>query len=198
MIVDIFPLKIYKTHIQDVENLLPSLQPLLEESYEKTTCNNQGSMRNNGLCSYNVSRELHKDPAFAPIVDIINHHVSIFWKELGYGHTPYIFEMWSNKYVPGSFIDSHNHSPIPLTVSLYLKKEENSGNIVFEHPLETLLKHQPYKSLQDRDAYHTLFDHELEVTTGDLVIFPGYLRHKTQSNNSQTERIMIGANINHR
>jgi len=196
MINNIFPLKIYKTSIPNTDMMFDIIRPLLEESYEKTVYNNQGSMRNNGLCSYNASRELHNDPSFQSIVDMINYHVKVFWNELGYNHNPYIYEMWTNKYVPGSFIDVHNHAPIPLTVSFYLKKEKDSGNIVFENPLETILKHQPYKLLQDRNQYHTLFDHEVEVTTGDLVIFPGWLRHKTLPNNSSSERIMIGANIN--
>lgn len=195
MINSIFPIKIYKHQISDVDKLFDSLTPWLDESYEKTLTNNQGSIRNNGLCSYNASRELHKNTVFSPVVDIINYHVNIYWKELNYNYVPFIQEMWTNKYPPGSFIDLHNHAPIPLTVSLYLKKE--SGNIVFENPLETILKHQPYKQLQDRNSYHTLFDYELEVNSGDIVIFPGWLKHKTQPNTSSCDRIMIGANINY-
>jgi uncharacterized protein (TIGR02466 family) len=195
MINNIFPIKIYKHTVNDVDKLLNTVKYWLDDSFEKTLTNNQGSMRNSGLCSYNTSRELHKNIAFSPIVDIINYHVDIFWKELDYNYSPFIQEMWANKYVSGSFIDIHNHAPIPLTVSLYLKKE--SGNIVFENPLETILKHQPYKQLQDRNSYHTLFDHEVEVTAGDILIFPGWLKHKTYPNNSDSERIMIGANINY-
>lgn len=197
MIENIFPLKIYKVSLGN-DPSLTTVEEHLDEFYEKTVSNNQGSMRNNGLCSYNTSRELHTISKFDHITDIIATHVNIYWKELGYNHTPYIHEMWTNKYPPGAFIDAHNHAPMPLTVTLYLKKEKDSGNIVFEHPLEVLLKHQPFKELQDRNLYHTLFDHELEVTTGDLVIFPGWLKHKTQSNNSTSDRIIIGANIHYR
>lgn len=198
MIENIFPLKIYKVSLGDTVSLLSQIETYLEAAYKKTVDNNQGSMRNDGLCSYNASRDLHNNPAFGNIVEAIQTHVEIYWKELGYNYNPYIYEMWTNKYPPGSFIDIHNHAPIPLTVSFYLKKETDAGNLVFEHPLETLLKHQPIKALQDRDAYHTLFDHEVEVTSGDLVIFPGWLRHKTQINNSNSDRIIIGANINYR
>jgi uncharacterized protein (TIGR02466 family) len=197
MIENIFPLKIYKVSLGN-DTLLTTVDCLLEEFYEKTVCNNQGSMRNNGLCSYNAARHLHTISAFDHITSIINHHVNIYWKELGYDHSPYIHEMWTNKYPPGAFIDAHNHAPMPATVTLYLKKEADSGNIVFEHPLEVLLKHQPFKNLQDRNLYHTLFDHELEVTTGDLVIFPGWLKHKTHINHSASDRIIIGANIHFR
>jgi uncharacterized protein (TIGR02466 family) len=198
MIENIFPLKIYKVSLGDTSSLLSMIEVYLNAAYEKTTSNNQGSMRNDGLCSYNASRELHTNSAFSSIASIIETHASIYWKELGYNYNPYIFEMWTNKYPPGSFIDVHNHAPIPLTVSFYLKKENNAGNLVFEHPLETLLKHQPIQALKDRDAYHTLFDHEVQVTTGDLVIFPGWVRHKTQVNSSDSDRIIIGANINYR
>jgi uncharacterized protein (TIGR02466 family) len=197
MIENIFPVQFYKTKYQgDVDQLYNSFKDILEVQFELTKTNNQGSMRYDGLCSYNASRNLHKLQEFNEVTEFISYHMFKFWEELGFNKTPSVTEMWVNKYVPGSFIDTHNHAPILLTASFYLKKEKHAGNIIFEHPMETLLKFQPHKLLQDRDYYHTLFNHEVEVEPGDLVIFPGWLKHRTQPNNSSTDRIIIGANIN--
>jgi len=195
MIENIFPIKIYKTSYGDVTDLYNNLSPILETVFQGTIENNQGSMRNNGLCSYNAERDLHKLPELKVITDFITEHANKYWQDLNYAGIPYIHEMWANKYTADSFIDIHNHAPIPLTASFYLKKDPGAGNLVFENPLESLLKHQPYASIKERDYYHTLFDHNVEINEGDLVIFPGWLRHRTEANNSGSDRIIIGSNI---
>jgi uncharacterized protein (TIGR02466 family) len=197
MIENVFPIKIYRTSFnEDLEILKKIIIPNLSEVFDKTKHNNQGSMRGSGLCSYNVERKLHLLPEMNYLVSFINSHVKKYWNDLGYINSEKVgvFEMWANIYEPGSFIDIHNHSPIPMTASFYLQKDEGSGNIVFENPLETLLKHQPI-DLTDRNNYHRLFNQELIINEGDLVIFPGWLKHSTLPNSSKNNRIIIGANI---
>lgn len=196
MITDIFPLKIYKTkYTGDIEALKAALLPKFESVFNATVADNQGSMRGDGLCSYNVVRDLFTWPEIKPYLDFLNQEAAIYWKELGYYETGHkIFEMWANKYTTGSFIDVHNHAPIPITASFYLQKSKNSGNIAFENPLSTILKHQPV-GFKNRSAYATLFDYEVDVEEGDLVMFPGWLNHKTLPNQDTSDRIIIGTNI---
>lgn len=151
-------------------------------------------MRGDGICSYNVKRDLHLDLAFSSLVEFINKHAQLYWKALNYNNAmrPEVYEMWTNIYKHESFIEMHNHSPIHLTASFYLHHPANGGNIIFEHPNATLLKHQPYEFNQIR---YTAFEQEVAVTTGTLVIFPGYINHKTQPNMSTEDRIIIGSNI---
>ena len=197
MIELIHPIKIYKTKfLGDITHLKSVVIPKLETVFKETKLNNQFSMRYDSLCSYNVIRNLHLWEELQPYVSFLNHHLEIYWKELRYNPQcrPNVIEMWANEYKYGSFIDAHNHSPIAITTSFYLKKSKsNSGNIVFEHPLETLLKHQPINF--DDDLYGTLFNKEIEVEEGDVVMFPGWLRHRTTTNLAHTDRIIIGANI---
>jgi uncharacterized protein (TIGR02466 family) len=196
MIKEIFPVKIYKTRfIGNLEFLKKMIIPNLGNIFDRTKDNNQVSMREKGLCSYNEERNLHLSNETTELVNFINHHARIFWKELEYtGKNINIMEMWANLYPPGSFIDLHNHSPVPLTASFYLQKDVDSGNIEFEHPLATLLKHQPINYV-NRNTYEKMFYHTVDVEEGDLVIFPGWLNHRTTVNSSMNDRIIIGANI---
>ena len=197
MIELIHPIKIYKTkYTGDLELLKQTVIPKLTDVFEKTRLNNQDSMRNKGLCSYNAVRDLQSWSELTHYVSFLKEHLNIYWKELNYDpdRGPGIAEMWANCYEPGSFIDIHNHSPITITASFYLQKPTNSGNIVFEHPLETLLKHQPINH-KDINAYGSWFQTEVAVEEGDLVLFPGYLKHKTTPNLDLSNRIIIGANV---
>jgi uncharacterized protein (TIGR02466 family) len=193
---EIFPTLIYKTKFPgDVKQILDSILPKLETWFKETKNNNQGSMRNDGLCSYNVKRDLHTWEELKEVVDFINNSSYEYWKSIGYKSNmrPGVYEMWANRYTPGSFIDYHNHAPIHMTATFILQRGEGAGNIVFENPLETLLKHQPYEV--NAENFYNLFEEEIEGEPGDLVIFPGYLKHKTRPNNSSIDRIMLGANV---
>jgi hypothetical protein len=81
---------------------------------------------------------------------------------------------------------------MPISGAFYVKKNENSSNIIFEHPLEIILKHQPVAGVRDRKKYFEFVEHEIEVNQGDLVLFPSYLRHKTRPFNDTEDRVIIG------
>lgn len=197
MIENIFPTKIYKTSYSgSIQQLKKDLLPKFASVFDDVAKNNQGSIRGQGMCSYNVFRQMQHWPEVKLFLDFLQPHLILYWKELGFDETitPKINEMWANKYEKDSFIDLHNHSPVNITVSFYLSKPKDSGNIVFEHPLETLLKHQPI-ALDNVNNYHNWFQKEVEVNEGDVVMFPGWLRHKTTPSNSSQSRIILGANI---
>jgi uncharacterized protein (TIGR02466 family) len=197
MIELIHPIKIYKKkYTGDLDELLKNIEHKLIDIFDATTENNQKSMRNNGLCSYNAVRDLHLWPELTSYTDFLTEHVKVYWSELKFdsARSPKILDTWANIYCKDSFIDSHNHSPVAIVASFYLKKPENSGNIVFEHPLETILKHQPIDT-KYVDDYHAWFDHEVNVDEGDMILFPGWLKHKTLPNNNTLPKIIIGTNI---
>jgi len=191
--LSLFPVKIFKaTYNCDLANLK---EIVLEKINSVEKLHNQSSMRCDGFCSYNVLRDLNKIKEFSLLVDFINDQSQLYWKELQYAThmKPMVYEMWANVYKKNSFIDNHNHSPIHMTASFYLNQPLNGGNLSFENPNITLLKHQPYEI--DNIRYNSIFEQEIEVNTGDLVIFPGWLNHRTKPNLSDEDRIIIGANV---
>ena len=199
MIHDLFSTKVYKnTYSGDLEKLKQNIIPKLDSIFEESKTNNQASMRNGAVCSVNVYNNLQNQIDLGDLLDFMSLSLKEYWTSLNYIDADLrVYHVWANIYPPGSFIDKHNHSPSPLTASFYLKKPKDSGNIVFEHPMATLMRYQPYKGLSDKDDYDTAFDSTIEVNEGDLVIFPGYLIHKTEQNNSLDDRIIIGFDLSY-
>ena len=195
--VNIFPTKIYHVSSDiDCQQMLNAVKDILASSYSNTETNNQVSMRGDGLCSYNVSRKLHHQNEFQTLIQFIEAHATTYWKDLGYmsAQRPVVFEMWTNVYKKNSFIDMHSHSPVQMTASFYLQQPAAGGNMALEHPMLQLMKHQPYD--HDMIRYHSEFwEHDVAIKTGDLVLFPGYLNHRTRPNQSDQNRIIIGANL---
>jgi ectoine hydroxylase-related dioxygenase (phytanoyl-CoA dioxygenase family) len=61
------------------------------------------------------------------------------------------------------------------------------GNLVIENPLDSILVSQPldYKEQEN-------LQHEVQVKTGDFVMFPGWIRHHVQPNTTDEDRLILG------
>jgi uncharacterized protein (TIGR02466 family) len=197
MIYNLFPTKIYKKKFTgNLQKFQENLIPKLDKIFQESACHNQASMRDGGICSFNVHDSIHKEFEIKDIIDFVESCSTEYWEKLNYVKSKIsVVYSWANLYPPGSYIDNHNHIPSPTVASFYLKSPYKSGNLVFEDPLVNILRYQPYKGLNDKDLYVNSFDTIIEVEEGDLVIWPGYLMHKTEKNLSDQNRIILGFNI---
>jgi uncharacterized protein (TIGR02466 family) len=99
-----------------------------------------------------------------------------------------VINSWANLHKQGGYTLEHNHSNVFFVVSCYLKCPENSGNIEFKDPLEYHYSGWPIET--DIDLYK-----EVKVSTNDVLIFPGWLRHRVQPNLTNEDRIVLTFNI---
>ena len=134
----------------------------------------------------------HELDSFTEITTFIEQQSKIFWDELGYdsNRNLKIFQSWINVSTRSGYMDPHFHAKIPMSAVFYLNASPAQGNLVFQNPLELLLSTQPYKDHQ------SVIEQEIQVESGDLVIFPGYLKHQVKSNTTDINRISLAANIN--
>jgi len=104
----------------------------------------------------------------------------------------YISESWLNVHPKGGWTAEHCHNRAIIAVSCYLNVPPNSGNLVVENPM------QIYKCAEPMHANYDSLGlkwHTVDVETNDVLLFPGWLRHKTEINQSDEERIVITTNI---
>lgn len=196
MIHDIFTIPIYKVHYPGpIDAIEQEVRTLLEQTV--TDENNVTLMRDGALSSARVAENLHRNPHFEDLVKFIHEHAEKYWLHMGYDskRLPRLKMLWGNIYPNGGYIEAHDHAPMPLVASFYVRKSPEASNIVFEHPLELLLKHQPLEGLRDRSEYFKMFETEVEVNQGDLVLFPGWLKHKTRSMPDTGDRIIVGGTL---
>lgn len=99
-----------------------------------------------------------------------------------------VSQSWINKHYMGGETIEHSHNNTYFVVSCYLKCPINSGNIVFKDPLEYHKSHWPVYPEE-----HMCI--EIPVTTNDVVIFPGYLKHYTMPSASNDTRYVMTLNI---
>ncbi len=101
---------------------------------------------------------------------------------------------WTNLHKRDAHTLPHDHGSANVVVSAYVQVPPQSGNIEFEQLLRTNW------SGYSRIPTNTIHDYwkEVSVQTNDVVIFPGWLTHKTQASNSDEDRITFTINTNGR
>jgi uncharacterized protein (TIGR02466 family) len=196
MFTNLFPIKIYRTKLTDVETTLQNLMPLVKEELTSEEAKHR-DLGPATVSTFNTNNQLHKVPLLENIVNNINSIVARCWTEFNYypGLKPFISEMWLNETLPSGISTlPHNHSPYPLVGVLYLKLEKGMGNIIFENPNNLVVGTQPHNWIGPNDINGGIQE-IIEVETGDIIIFPGWLRHFTETNQTTENRYVIAFNI---
>lgn len=106
---------------------------------------------------------------------------------------PAFIHIWTTIYPPGAFVPEHIHSNAQLSGVFYAKAPENCGNIVFRDP-SSVAKTMFIRKMKEFPTVDTRHVHE--VRTGAMVIFPAWLPHFTEVNQSNEDRIIVSFNIN--
>ena len=99
-----------------------------------------------------------------------------------------VINSWCNRHYRSGYTEEHTHNFGTFVASCYLKVPENSGNIEFKDPLEY------HKGTFPIIPETTLYS-EVPVATNDILIFPGWLKHRVQPSLSDEERIVLTFNI---
>lgn len=135
---------------------------------------------------------LHDRDMFVPLRDFVLEKSHAVWRELDYYHdqSPKIYQSWVNVVDTGGFALPHVHYNAALSAVVYISAGPNQGNLIFEDPTELALCAQPLSRKTER------MRREIEVNTGDVVIFPGWIRHYTTTNQTTNQRISFIANLN--
>ena len=193
MIINLFSLPVYKVNILDQIDT-STLEEKLQFEFSRSSANISDLEKNGGVSTYNTNCNLHLEEYSKTISNIVLQHARLYWKILDVDPRlePRIDQCWSNIHYNNSVTIEHSHSLYPIVATLYVSAEENSGNLVLINPMEYGLTHIPYGVPIENKT-----ETAIKVSTGDLVLFPGWVRHKTKENLSNRSRVVMSFNINY-
>ena len=101
-----------------------------------------------------------------------------------------VSESWINVHRKGGWTQAHHHQNACIAIAAYLEVPENSGNLLIENPL------RPYKCSEPLSQNsEDLIWGPIEVETNDVLFFPGWLTHKTESNPTDNPRYVLSTNL---
>tara|TARA_B100001996_G_C18350332_1_gene473718 strand:- start:158 stop:631 length:474 start_codon:yes stop_codon:yes gene_type:complete len=108
-----------------------------------------------------------------------------------------VLKSWINVHPQGAYTEAHNHYGSFIAVAAYLHVPKNGGNLLVKNPLTSYkfgdpIHRQYFSEDEGRDGLEWS---QIEVTTGDVLFFPGWLTHKTQKNMSKENRFVMSWNL---
>lgn len=145
----------------------------------------------NGKSSYTCPIQPHSHPAFADFYQwLTNIVMTIGDKGMGLAFMDKISiaNSWVNVQEYDGYTTEHNHAHSTIGVAAYLYMPENGGYFECKDPLE-LIKSGQYHNNPDW-AWK-----EIPTITGDILIFPAWLIHRTQKNSSNEGRWVLTTNF---
>jgi len=102
-----------------------------------------------------------------------------------------IKNIWLNINPPGSYNELHNHAGSVLSGVYYVEAAEHQGNIQFQRS-DNAEYHLPEQL--DKINYFNATRATYAAKSGALYIFPGWLKHHVEGNQSNTDRISLSFN----
>lgn len=192
MIYNLFSTPIYKINILDTLQNIDRIETIVKDKLNHSSSSLSSLEKNGGVSTYETENQLHEIDEIKQLADIVLFHSRIYWRVLDIDErlSPRIDQCWSNIHKTGSFTLQHSHSLMPMVGSFYLKAEKNSGDLILTNPAEYSITNIPFsKNIEQK------IETSIKIRTGDLVLFPGYVRHKTGENFSGHDRIVITFNM---
>jgi uncharacterized protein (TIGR02466 family) len=182
--VNIFPNFIYKDRLAvDQTVMAPAYNKLIEDSIIATGVNGH---RNAGS-TLNLQVYPHTLPEFQSLHQKLNTITPQMLASWGAINAKYeCANSWINWHDAGAELQEHDHDMMSFVVTYYLKKPVDSGNIEFRNPLE-----YHWAGYGNNLAYFK----EMPTITGDILLFPGWLKHRVQPNNSKERRVVLNMNF---
>ena len=193
VVYKLFPEPIFKYKLNNYENLNKELSKYI---YKLRDENNEGLKKSNkggwhskpfrleieGSIQQTFAKEIQKN-----IVDVFQ---KSGWKTKNVPIT--IQEMWAIINKNEDFNVLHSHPNCYLSAAYYVKAPKNCGKFEIECP--NIAKMNSFPAIEKPTDLNIRVV-SLDITEGDLLLFPSYLPHKVAKNESDQDRIVISFNV---
>lgn len=155
-----------------------------------TESNSRADFEKFGITTF-YTGNLAENPDWAPVVHFI-HNVATSLLEGDYRGNITISNMWATIYPKGSYVPEHIHNNSLFSGVYYAKAEPFCGNLVFKDP-SYVAKSMSSKISNKFPTVPTI--HTQEVESGLMTLFPSWLPHMSQPNESDSDRIIVSFNL---
>jgi uncharacterized protein (TIGR02466 family) len=183
-----FPKPIYIVDDQLIP-LIPTYEAKIKELFKNVGGNTNGMLSVDS--THKTNDQLHLDPVFESLNNIIYEHAYNFLVNLGYNNefidTLDIINMWVNISHKDDFIFPHVHSNSIISGAFYIKKFEGSKIKFFNDVTSMMPKPTTFNELN-----YEYCDYDCDV--GRLILFKSDFLHATERQ-PDGEKIVISFNL---
>ena len=152
-------------------------------------------IRRTNMIGWHSTTEMHQIPVFKPLVDeLFKMQMEIYREEL-LSREPIIGNMWANINPPGGYNRPHIHPNSHFSGVYYIKAPQNSGEIVFNDPRSAAHMVMPERVKDIKPPSHLWREVRVNPLEGRMLMFPSWLWHCVEPNESNDIRISVSFNF---
>lgn len=166
---------------------------LFEKAVIDWANNDKGIVRTN-MNGWHSTTDMHQKPVFKPLVNELFQMQHEIFKEEWLEREPIIGNMWANINPPGGYNRPHLHPNCHFSGVYYIKCPKNSGDLVFNDPRNTAYMALPVRK-ENKPPVDLWREVRVEPIEGRLIMFPAWLWHCVEPNNSDDIRISVSFNF---
>ena len=184
----LFPTPVY---IADIEH--PTLNQNLEKDIIAWSKEDKGIKRTN-VKGWHSTTNMHERPEFKKLVNMLYDCQKTVYEQEYYESEPFLGNMWANINPPGGSNRAHQH-PNSLWSGVYwIKTPKNCGQLKIDDPRSVACMTRPRQ--KDTKKPDRLWrETHYEPVAGRCIMFPSWLMHCVDPNESNDIRISVSFNF---
>jgi len=137
---------------------------------------------------------MHKIPIFKPLVDELFKMQFEIYEEEWLSREPVLGNMWANINPPGGYNAPHIHPNSLFSGVYYVKASKDSGDLVCNEPRTGAQLNMPERK-EGIPPKHLWRSIHFKPLDGRIIMFPHYLWHSVEPNQSNDIRISVSFNF---
>ena len=138
--------------------------------------------------------EMHTKPEYKSLLDELFIFMKEIWKEEWLDREPVLGNMWANINPPGGYNRPHVHPNTLFSGVYYIKTPPNCGKLICNDPRPGIQTIMPVR-IKGTPPKHLWREVHLEPKEGRIVIFPAWVWHCVEPNQSNDIRISVSFNF---
>ena len=183
-----FPTPIY---IADIKH--PTLNQELEKDIVSWSNQDKGITRTN-VKGWHSTTDMHLRPEYKNLVDMLYEAQRTIYDQEHLDSEPFLGNMWANINPPKSMNRSHQHPNSLWSGVYYVKAPKNCGHLKVDDPRASASMIRP-KQKEGQLPPRLYRETHYEPKDGRLIMFPSWLLHCVDPNESNEIRISVSFNF---
>ena len=183
-----FPTPVY---IADIEH--PTLNQELERDIVAWSKQDKGIVRTN-VQGWHSTTDMHQKPQFKKLVSMLYACQKTIYDQEHLDSEPVLGNMWANINPPGGMNRAHQHPNSLWSGVYYIKAPKNCGYLKIDDPRSVACMSRP-RQKEGKVPERLLRETHYEPIAGRCIMFPSWLMHCVDPNNSNDIRISVSFNF---
>ena len=184
----LFPTPIYCADLND-----DALNQQLERDIINWSNQDTGVVKTN-IKGWHSTTDMNHKPEYKKLVDLLYEAQRTIYDQEHLDSEPFLGNMWANINPPGGMNRAHIHPNSLCSGVYYVKASENSGQLKIEDPRSVALMVRP-RMKQGKPPKRLWREDHYEPKAGRLIMFPSWLNHCVDTNESNDIRISVSFNF---